>query len=308
MRLYLSPIKGITDSILRNKLQEYFGGIDDSIAPFFLNINETGFHSKNMSDIFLENNKNLSVIPQIISNSPKHVAAVCQELKNCKQSRINLNFGCPFPIVANKKRGSALMKNPEIIRDIIEEISELNMEVSLKIRLGYDNINQSFQLLEKIADLPISKVFVHARLGIDKYAGDPDLETFIKLQNFTNYKLIYNGDIKTREDFLRIKTVLNNPEELLIGRGGVSNPFLFSEIKNNKLNLDEKNMLFCEFNRELYEAYKIRLGNSAVIRMKALWHYFKDLFPDDLEYFRKIIHSKTTDEMDRIFRDLPIIN
>ena len=301
MKLYLAPIKGITDTILRNALAKYWGGFEAAIAPFFLLPSTDIFDLKILEDVKIENQLH-SVIPQIITKSPRQAKIITKHLIDMGHEEVNLNFSCPFPIVINKGRGSILMKNPELIREIIRTVKELPIDVSIKLRLGFDEYNQAQTLLDYLESEDIMRVFLHARLATQMYGGDVNLDAFKSIR--ARFPLIYNGDIRDKNDFMRIDKFLENQTEFMIGRGAIYNPAIFAQLRGKEYSETETSKIFREMIYELLANYREKNGDFALSQMKALWKYFCFGISDE-QYIHQFFRVNEITEMEKMLHDLP---
>lgn len=302
--LYLAPIKGITDKILRDNLSKFFGGIDSSIAPFILVPSAEKFDDILIDDVIDFQNQILPVIPQIICKSPQIARVITQKLIALGHKQVNLNFSCPFPVVINKGRGSALLKDPDQIRKIVESIIDLPIKVSIKIRLGFDDFAHSKVLLEILEGLNIEKVFVHARLATQKYSGKVHWQKFNELQKISEFTLVYNGDLKSIVDYKELINNVGEQPDLMIGRGAIYNPFIFQLIKGAKFTRNEESEIFYKFVIDLFSQYEDKLGDYVVWQVKALWKYFQ-FGIDDKEYNHKFFRIESLAEMSKMIADMP---
>ena len=300
-KLLLAPIKGITDYIFRNCLLIHFGGFDESIAPFFYLPSADNFDRSILKDVYPENQKT-NVIPQIITKSPLQAKLIAQKLIEMGYKEVNLNFSCPFPAVTSKGRGSILMKNPELIRNIVRSINNLPISVSIKIRLGFDAYNQTQDLLNNLIDEDIKRVFLHARLATQLYLGTANIDKFKTVES--SFPLIYNGDIDSVESFKRIDSALSNQDVFMIGRGALKNPFIFNEIKGKTTSFTNMRSTFRSFVQDLFEQYSLIDEHWALGKMKGLWRYFQENIIDD-NFYKQIFKITEPNEMDILLMNVP---
>jgi tRNA-dihydrouridine synthase len=299
VKLYLAPIKGITDTILRNALQKHWGGFDEAVAPFFDLPSAEKFDEKLLSDIILENQTTV-VIPQIITKSPSQAKQLTKKLIEMGHKKVNLNFSCPFEVVTKKNRGSILMKNPYLIKQIVEAVNELPVKLSIKIRLGYDDFSQAKVLLDTLKYNEISKVFLHARLAEQFYKGDVNLKEFSLINS--NFPIVYNGDINSLEAFQKVVSFLPQQDEFMIGRGAISNPAIFNIIKGKQYSDDEYSEIFRAMLLDIVENYREKIGEFALSQMKALWKYFQYRIKDK-DFNNKIFQTTNLEEMIKLLQN-----
>ena len=113
MLLYLSPMVGITGYIVRNAYAHFFPYIDKYFTPFIVPTKNYCFTSKELNDIKPEHNKNIKVIPQILTNNADYFLSTTEKLNEFGYDEINLNLGCPSGTVVSKFKGSGFLAKRE---------------------------------------------------------------------------------------------------------------------------------------------------------------------------------------------------
>lgn len=167
-----------------------------------------------------------------------HAAKIMDNDTNC--DIIDINMGCPVNKVVKTGAGSAMMldenKSVEIVKAIINNVSK---PVSVKMRLGYDKAHKNFlSLALKLEEVGVKAIALHARTRSQMYEGHSDWSHIKILKDNLKIPVIGNGDVKSVDDFIKMKTE-TNCDGVMIGRALVGNPFLIKEI-NNYLNNEEK--------------------------------------------------------------------
>lgn len=140
-------------------------------------------------------------------------------------------MGCPFPRVANKGRGCGMMTEPDkttaMLKDIINNI---DIDFSIKCRLGYKNNDEIDSFIETFNILPFSEIILHPRTGKQLYGGTADIDSFARVASMIGKPLIYNGDIFSIEYYENLRERLPDTESFMLGRGILVNPFLAEDI------------------------------------------------------------------------------
>ena len=321
-RLSLGPFQGITDAPFRNVFKQHFGGIDKFYTPFFTGIQKD--HAKNLQTEEIDPSCNdvETLTPQILSTNAEEILRFATQCKQLGYKAINLNMGCPFPRVANKKRGSGLLPYPEKVNEIFERVFEsIEVGFSVKCRLGYFNPDEIFPMIEVFNRFPLSELIIHPRIGKQLYKGEADLEKFKEIMPLIKAPLVYNGDIVSTESFERINKSLNcdtptgsvcEMNEFMLGRGLLANPFLAEEIKGIETQGDKKTRLHA-YAIALYEDRLRHAGGSPKVlgRMKELWSYLMNSFDDPQNIWRKIKKINALKDyenaVEEIFREMDIV-
>ncbi|MCR5013926.1 MAG: tRNA-dihydrouridine synthase family protein [Bacteroidales bacterium] len=333
-RLSLGPFQGITDAPFRNVFKKHFGGIDKYYTPFFTGIQKD--HAKNMQveEIDPTCNDVETLTPQILSTDAEEILRFASQCKALGYKEINLNMGCPFPRVANKKRGSGLLPYPEKIDAMLGRVFEqIEVGFSVKCRLGYVNPDEIYPVIEVFNKYPLSELIIHPRIGKQLYKGEADVQRFAELIPLIKAPLVYNGDIVSVESFERIREEVKPVNEFMLGRGLLANPFLAEEINCSAWGTlfegassvgtdatelaplsgcskasDRKNRLH-SYVVDLYEDRLRHAGGSPKVlgRMKELWSYLMYSFDEPQDIWRKIKKinalKEYEDTVETVFRE-----
>ncbi len=291
--LSLAPLRGLTDAIYRNTFARHFPGFDLTIAPFLTTFKGSKVKSARLDDLLPENNKDLPVIPQILSKDADQFKILATMLFDLGYETVNWNLGCPYPMVANKGRGSGLLPDPDKIASFLETIADIPTRLSIKTRIGRRNSAEIKELIPIFNAYPLQELIIHPRLGVQLYKGEVDLETFsFCLANSTN-PVTYNGDICSHADFQRLSRRFPEVQRWMIGRGALSDPFLPGSIKG--IPLPQHPLLRIKsFHDELFILYGHRLsgGGHLLGRMKAVWFYLAASFQGSKKLLKKIQKAK----------------
>lgn len=312
IQLSLGPFQGITDAPFRNVFKRHFSGIDKFYTPFFTGIQKD--HAKNLQveEIDPACNDVETLTPQILSTDAEEILRFANQCKELGYKEINLNMGCPFPRVANKKRGCGLLPYPEKIEAMLNTVFDrIDLKFSIKCRLGYFNPDEIVPVIEIFNQYPLSELIIHPRIGKQLYKGEADVKRFAELIPMIKVPLVYNGDIVSVESFERIRTEVQPVNEFMLGRGLLANPFLAEEIQfggdcHHRVSLmenaaplnsaprndepDNKAIRLHAYVVDLYEDRLRHAGGSPKVlgRMKELWSYLMHSFDEPQDIWRKI--------------------
>ena len=314
VKLSLGPFQGITDAPFRNVFKKHFGGIDKFYTPFFTGIQKD--HAKNMQveEIDPRCNDVETLTPQILSTDAEEILRFSKQCKELGYKEINLNMGCPFPRVANKKRGCGLLPYPEKIDALLGRVfEEIDLKFSVKCRLGYFSPEEIVPVIEVFNQYPLSELIIHPRIGKQLYKGEADVQRFVALIPTIKAPLVYNGDIVSVESFERISHQVQPVHEFMLGRGLLANPFLAEDIRvipQASLNRTER---LHDYLNDLYEDRLRHAGGSPKVlgRMKELWSYLMHSFDEPQDIWRKIKKINALKEyeeaVETVFREHSLI-
>lgn len=288
MKIYLAPMEGLTGYIYRNAHNAYFNNIDKYFSPF-ISANQSGsLKTRELNDILPENNQGLVLIPQLLTNNAKDFINISKKISLLGYKEINLNLGCPFGTVVSKNKGSGFLAKTEELDVFLDEIfSQSVTKISVKTRIGKDQPEEFFKLIEIFNKYPIEELTIHPRIQKDFYKNKPNLKIFKEALGLSKNPVCYNGDIFTVKDYKEFLAGFPGVGSLMLGRGVLANPGLTKDIKNNiKI---EKNLLR-DFHDKLYNDYKkILFGDVNILyKMKGLWFYMISVFSDNAEYAKRI--------------------
>jgi len=295
--IHFAPLQGYTDLAYCNTHFQFIGNVDYYYTPFFSVEDDLCIDGESFREgLFIR------TIPQILPGNMDELKVLLRFVVDNHFSTININLGCPYPMVTRKGRGAALIENPNLVSDMIHYISDhSNLAISLKTRLGLLDENAIFKLLEKVGADKIQSVIIHPRIAKQLYSGNASCIMFQQCKElFPQFDLIYNGDINTFEDFSRLKDQIAGQEKWMLGRGLLSNILLGWQIKNSSPNLPD------DFNEMLYTFVFHLIGNiegsskdmgHALNRVKSQFLYLSHSFPMQRKFFRTIRKSKSLMEI-----------
>ena len=331
--LSLGPFQGITDAPFRNVFKRHFGGIDKFYTPFFTGIHKED-HAKNLQgeEIDPRYNDVETLTPQILSTDAEEILRFAKQCKELGYKEINLNMGCPFPRVANKKRGCGLLPYPDKVEAMLESVFEQigDMKFSVKCRLGYFSPEEINAIIPIFNRFPLSELIIHPRIGKQLYKGEADVERFKALIPYINAPLVYNGDIFSVDSFMHIQGVIAGEDRkssirrreasqsptlinsFMLGRGILANPFLAEEIRGGAYNAPERTERLHAYVLDLYGDRLHHAGGSPKVlgRMKELWSYLMNSFEEPQVVWRKIKKINALREyeeaVETIFKEIAI--
>ncbi len=234
----LAPMAGVTDFSYRRICRQY--GADFSVTEMvsakgmYYNDEKTGILAQITEDIS-------PCAVQIFGKDPDIMALAAQKLtKNqyngCRStvvpSAIDINMGCPVHKIVSNGEGSALMKNPDLVGQIVKTVKgATTLPVCVKIRAGWDeNSKNAVKIAEICEKNGADMVTVHGRTRTQMYQGDADLDIIKNVKSALGIPVIGNGGIFSPADAINMfeKTQCDG---IMIGRGAEGNPFIFEEIK-----------------------------------------------------------------------------
>jgi len=311
MKYYFAPMEGLTGYIYRNAHNAFFNNIDKYFTPFIVANQSDSFKTRELNDVLPENNQGLVVIPQLLTNNAKDFIHTARKLKVLGYDEINLNLGCPFGTVVSKHRGSGFLSKKEELDVFLDEIfSQSITKISLKTRIGKDQPEEFYDLIQIFNKYPLEELIIHPRIQKDFYKNTPNMKIFKDALKLSKNPVCYNGDIFTIDDYKVFSDDFTDVDTVMLGRGLLANPGLIGDIKNNT-KLEKK--VLKDFHDKIYDDYKrILFGNKNVLfKMKEFWFYMIPFFSDNAKYAKKIKKAKGFYDYDEavssLFREQDIV-
>ncbi len=306
MDLYLAPMEELTGYIFRNTIAKHFGYVDKYYTPFITPNQNKILKTKDGREIIPEHNDGLNVVPQVLTNNAEHFIELAELLCELGYKEININCGCPSGTVVKKNRGSGLFRDLYILDALLDGIFESEiaskLAISVKTRVGLDDTLDFEDIMRVYNKYPISELIIHPRIQMDYYKGKPRMEMFEYGFEHSRTKVCYNGDVATVDDYQKLvekygSDMVEDSDKLcaiMIGRGAISNPAIFREIRTGqKMTVDE----FKAFHDDLFEVYATTWSEKdALFKMKEVWGYIGTQFADIDKPLKRIRKSNNKSE------------
>jgi len=229
-KIILAPMAGVSNSPFRVLSRKYGAGL-----VFAEMVSDKGLLYNNEKTIKLLYMTDVEkpMAQQIFGSDLKTMVEAAVYIdKNSNADIIDINMGCPVPKVAIKAQaGSALMKNPDLIYEIVSEIvKRVSKPVTVKIRSGWDHSSvNAVEVAKRIEAAGAAAITVHARTRSQGYSGLADYDVIKAVKEAVKIPVIGNGDVI---DGPSAKRMLEHTgcDAVMIGRGALGNPWIFREI------------------------------------------------------------------------------
>ena len=198
----MAPLQGFTDYVYRESYAKVFGTVDACFIPY-ISVKNNVIPNKYTREILPENNTQSRVVPQILAKDADEFEFLKNVLAGQGYSEYNLNLGCPYPMVTNRGKGSGLLPFPEEIYKILDHFySSAEGELSVKLRAGLKSADEIKDVIKVLNQFPLKEVILHARVAGQLYSGEIDENAFFYATQNLKHKLVYNGDIFSKQDFI----------------------------------------------------------------------------------------------------------
>lgn len=225
--VFLAPMAGISDLSFRIICKEMGAGL---VYTEMVSCKGLYYNDEKTESLMVVSEKERPTALQIFGSEPDIMSRVVYDKINKRKDIdiIDINMGCPAPKIVKNGDGSALMKKPNLVREIVSSVVKVSQKpVTIKIRMGWDDDNINAAEIAKIGeDAGADAVTVHGRTREQFYSGKANWDIIKKVKESVLIPVIGNGDIFTPQDG---KDMLDYTgcDGIMIGRGCRGNPWIF---------------------------------------------------------------------------------
>ncbi|QAT44145.1 tRNA dihydrouridine synthase DusB [Aminipila luticellarii] len=223
----LAPLAGVTDSSFR-RICRHMGAA--MVYSEMVSGKGLYYKDKNTDRLLKTYEDEHPVAYQIFGSEPDILAYAARELADRPNAVLDINMGCPVPKIVKNGEGSALLKNPELIYELVRvTAAEAKKPVTVKIRIGFDeNSINAVEVARAAEAAGAAAVAVHGRTREQYYTGKADWSKIAEVKKSIGIPVIGNGDIFSGEDALRMLDQ-TGCDLVMIARGAQGNPWIFRE-------------------------------------------------------------------------------
>ncbi|MGR5251303.1 tRNA dihydrouridine(16) synthase DusC [Vibrio astriarenae] len=306
MRVVLGPMEGVLDHLMREILTEIndydlcvteFVRVSDQVLPDHV------FHR--LCPELKQGSQTKSGVPvhlQLLGQHAKWMAENAIKAAELGAKGIDINFGCPARLVNKHGGGAALLKEPNTIHEVVKACRDAvpdHIPVSAKIRLGWDNPEDCFDVVDAIEQAGANELTIHARTKTGGYkASEIRWEYIDKIRQRTSMPLIANGEIWNFADGQRcIETT--GIDSLMVCRGAFNVPNLGNVVKHNAQPMPWHEVVELLI---VYSHYEMK-GDKGLYysnRVKQWFSYLRQQYPQADSLFREIRTFKKADDIVRV--------
>ncbi len=225
----LAPMAGVTDLAFRQLCREMGCGL---LYTEMVSAKAILYKNKNTFPLLDTAPAEHPIAVQIFGSDADIMADMAAKLAEERSfDIIDINMGCPVPKIVNNHEGSALMKNPKLVEQILDKmVKKVNKPVTIKIRKGFDEQSVNAVEIAKIAEAcGVSALAVHGRTREEYYSGTADYGIIAAVKRGVSIPVIGNGDIRSAADAKRMYET-TGCDGIMIGRAARGNPWIFKEI------------------------------------------------------------------------------
>lgn len=309
MKIYTAPMEGITGYTYRNVYGRHFAAADKYFTPFISAHKKFG--SKVKDELEPANNAGINLVPQIMVGSVDEAVCLWNLIKEYGYDELNINAGCPSGTVVHKFRGSGLLRDTYELDCMLEKIFDAcSCKLSIKTRLGWDNVDEWEEIARIYGQYPFSEVIIHARVREEFYSGSAHKEALCIAKEYISAPKCYNGDVFCAEDVIELEKEYPWLDSVMVGRGIIADPMLIEKIRNalngGKYESGDSNKRIEAYMDDMFETYLSRFGSeiNTLYHMKELWGFMAPNYSDKAKQIKAIRKTKNISEYKAAVRNI----
>ncbi len=226
--ILLAPMAGVTDLPFRLLCREQEAGL---VCMEMVSAKAILYKNKNTESLLTIHPQEGPVSLQLFGSDPKILSEMARQIEERPFSILDINMGCPVPKVVGNGEGSALMKQPKLVEEIVTAVVKaVKKPVTVKIRKGFNDTCVNAVEIARIAEqCGAAAVMIHGRTREQYYTGEADWEIIAKVKDKLSIPVIGNGDIK---DGASAEAILRRTgcDGIMVGRAARGNPWIFRQI------------------------------------------------------------------------------
>ena len=224
----LAPMAGVSDLPFRLLCREMGAGL---VCMEMISAKAILYNNKNTDSLMKIHPQELPVSLQLFGSDPDIISEQAKRIEERPFSILDINMGCPVPKVVNNGEGSALLKNPKLVEEILTKlVKAINKPVTVKIRKGFNDESVNAVEIARIAEnCGVAAVAVHGRTREQYYSGQADWDIIARVKDAVKIPVIGNGDVVSGETALAMLRQ-TGCDGVMIGRAAQGNPWIFREV------------------------------------------------------------------------------
>lgn len=227
-KVVLAPMAGVADRAFRELCVDYGASY---VVSEMISSKGVSMGDRKSKDLAFISEKERPAAIQIFGSDPVVMAQSVEQVMQFKPEIIDINMGCPAPKIAGNGGGASLAKNPQLAEDIVKAVVGASpVPVTVKIRMGWDeNSINAVEMAQRAENAGASAITIHGRTKKQMYSPPVDRNIIAEVKRSVSIPVIGNGDI-IDEQSAAIMLEETNCDLIMIGRGALGRPWVFSQI------------------------------------------------------------------------------
>jgi len=302
----LAPMAGVTDLPFRLLCKEQGAGL---LCMEMVSAKAIQYNNKNTKALLEIHPEELPVSLQLFGSDPDVISEIAKRIEELPFSILDINMGCPVPKIVKNGEGSALMKNPKLVYEIVRKTARaIQKPVTVKIRKGFDDtcIN-AVEIAKIIEDAGGKAVAVHGRTREQYYSGKADWDIIRQVKEAVSIPVIGNGDVTDGKDAQRMFEE-TECDGVMIGRGAQGNPWIFQDLIHfEETGQEPKKRSAGEVREMMLRHAKLQMeykGDYTAIReMRKHVAWYTTGFPNSARLRNEINHAECYEELETLLNE-----
>jgi tRNA-dihydrouridine synthase C len=310
-RIVLAPMEGLADDVLRDVLTR--AGAYDWCVTEFVRVSATVLPRSSFMRVCPElgnasrTRAGTPVRIQLLGSDPELLAANAAGLARLDPAGIDLNFGCPVPLINRNRGGAALLDEPELLHRIagaVRAAVPAAIPVTAKMRLGIEDTQRALDCARALEAGGVQELVVHARTRVDGYRPPARWECVAPIRETLGIPVIANGEVWTVADCQAMRAA-TGCADVMLGRGAVADPLLSRRIRAGEDGTASEEDWECvagliaDFWRQVQAKV---LAHQAPGRLKQWLILMRRIYPQAEVLFRAIRELRMANAVDDVLR------
>lgn len=295
-----APLAGVTDGPTRTIFRQMGAAL---VSTEMISCKGLLYNNKKTVEMLKISEEERPAAVQIFGSEPDIMAEAASRLNACNNDILDINMGCPVPKLVKNEEGAALLKDPDLVEEIVSSVVEASDKpVTVKIRTGWDSSSVNcLELAKKIEAAGAAAITVHGRTRDQFYSGRADWKAIKDVVSAVEIPVVGNGDIFTAEDAIRMLEE-TGCDYVMIARGSLGNPWIFKQALarwrgEGQAGRPSRREIADMMKRHLLAMIEDKGEKRAVFEMRKHLAWYSKGYPDSAKFRGQVNKAFTKDEI-----------